>query len=252
MVLAWLAFFDGLLAITLIAVGIVGAHFYLVAPFMGFQLFALGFLLSILGALVGIVAIFMTRKPERRAGRNRALFGTVICVLIAVPMIVITIHGAKNPPINDITTDFDNPPEFVFAQKLQHEAGRDMKYDKAKYSERQMKGYGMIGPLKERLEPSAAFERVREVAQAVPTWKITYTDTTKNTLEIVATSRLFHFQDDVAIQIRPTPDGESLIVMRSKSRDGIGDQGVNAKRIRRFYDRVAMSRRKVEAQIDLP
>jgi uncharacterized protein (DUF1499 family) len=250
MVPAWLAFFDGLLAITLIAVGVIGAHYYLVTPFMGFQLFALGFLLSILGALVGLLAIFLTRKPERRAGRNRALIGTVICLAIAIPMIVMTIRSSKYPPINDITTDFDSPPEFVFAQKLQHEP-RDMKYDKAKYAARQQAGYGLIGPIKERLEPSAAFERVRETAQKVPTWKITYTDTTKNTLEVVATSRLFHFEDDVVIQIRPTPDGESLIEMRSKSRDGIGDQGVNAKRIHRFFDRVAMSRGKVEAQTPL-
>jgi len=249
---AWLAFFDALLSIALIAAGIVGAHFYLVAPFMGFQLFALGFLLSIIGALVGFVAIFVTRKPERRAGRNRALVGTVICLLIAVPLIVTVLRSSKYPPINDITTDFDNPPEFVFAQKLQHEAGRDMKYDKAKYADKQQAGYGPIGPIRERLEPSAEFERVTEVAQAAPAWRIAYSDPAKNTLEAVATSRLFHFQDDVVIEIRPTPDGASLVEMRSKSRDGIGDFGVNARRIRRFFDRVALARGKVNAQEELP
>ena len=44
------------------------------------------------------------------------------------------------------------------------------------------------------------------------------------------------------IQVRPAPDGQSLIEMRSKSRDGIGDQGVNARRIRRFFDRIALAR----------
>jgi uncharacterized protein (DUF1499 family) len=253
--LAWLAFFDGLLAITLVALGIIGAHFYIVPSITGFGLFAFGFLLSIIGSLVGLLAIFLTRKPERSAGRNRALVGTIVCLAIAIPLIVTTVRSAKYPAINDITTDFDNPPEFVFAQKLQPDSARDMKYDKASNADKQQAGYGLIGPIKERLEPSAAFERVREVAQAVPTWKITYTDTTKNTLEAVSTSRLFHFQDDIVIQIRPTPDGESLIEMRSKSRDGKGDLGVNAKRIRRFFDRVALSRGKVEAQTpqeDLP
>jgi len=242
MTFAWLAFFDALLAITMISVGIIGAHFYLVAPFMGFQLFALGFLLSILGSLIGLLAIFLTRKPQLAAGRNRALVGTVICALIAVPMIVIVLGSRKYPPINDITTDFDNPPEFVYAQKLQPEPNRDMKYDKAKYADRQQAGYGPIGPIKERLSPSDAFARVTEVAQAIPTWKITYSDPATNTLEAVATSKMFHFNDDVVIQIRPTPDGASLIEMRSKSRDGIGDFGVNAKRIKRFFDRVALAR----------
>ena len=242
MTFAWLAFFDALLAIAMIAAGIIGAHFYLVAPFMGFQLFALGFLLSILGSLVGLLAVFLTRKPQLRAGRNRALVGTVVCLLIALPLIVTVLRGSKYPPINDITTDFDNPPEFVFAQKLQHEPNRDMKYDKAKYADRQLKGYGPIGPIKERLSPADAFARVTVVAKASPNWKITYSDPGTNTLEAVATSKLWHFNDDVVIQVRPTPDGASLIEMRSKSRDGIGDFGVNARRIRRFFDRVALGR----------
>lgn len=244
------AFFDGLLAITLVVLGMLGAHFYVVAPFHGFIFFALGFLLSVLGTIIGTVAIVMTRKPDRRAGRNRALVGTVLCLVVALPFIATILRGMKYPPINDITTDFDNPPEFVFAQKLQHDPGRDMKYDKAKYAAKQSAGYGAINPLKERLEPSAEFRRVTEVAESVPTWKITYSDPARNTLEAVATSKLFHFQDDIVIQIRPTPDGESLVEMRSKSRDGQGDFGINAKRIRRFYDRVALDRGKVNAQTE--
>src|SRR6266478_3658721 len=105
-----------------------------------------------------------------------------------------------------------------------------------------------MGPLKERLEPTAVFERVKEVAQAVPTWKITYTDPSSHTLEAVSTSGLFHFQDDIVIQIRPTPDGGSLVEMRSKSRDGKGDFGINARRIHHFFDRVALARGKGEPE----
>jgi uncharacterized protein (DUF1499 family) len=242
MTFVWLAFFDALLAVTMVAVGVIAAHFYLVPGFMGFQLFALGFLLSILGASVGLLAIFLTRKPQLRAGRNRAVMATVISALIAVPVIVTILGSAKYPAINDITTDFDNSPEFVYAQQLQNPPNRDLTYNKAKYAAKQLAGYGPIGPIKERLDPAAAFARVTEVAQAIPSWKITYSDPATHTLEAVATSKLWHFHDDVVIQIRPTPDGASLIEMRSKSRDGVGDFGVNARRIRRFYDRVALAR----------
>jgi uncharacterized protein (DUF1499 family) len=242
MTFVWLAFFDALLAIAMIAAGMIGAHFYLLAPFMGFTMFGLGLFLSLLGLLIGLLAIFLTRKPQLAAGRNRALMATVVCALILAPVIVTIVGGLKYPPINDITTDFDNPPEFVYAQKLQHEPNRDMKYNKGKYADRQQAGYGPIGPIKEHLSPADAFKRVTEVAQAIPTWKITYSDPATNTLEAVATSKLWHFNDDIVIQIRPTPDGASLIEMRSKSRDGVGDFGVNARRIRRFYDRVALAR----------
>jgi uncharacterized protein (DUF1499 family) len=242
MTFVWLAFFDALLAIAMIAAGVVGAHFYLIAPIVGFSLFAVSILLSLLGFLIGLLAIFLTRKPQLAAGRNRAVIGTVVCALILVPVIITLFNSAKYPAINDITTDFDNPPEFVNAQKLQHEPNRDMKYDKKTYADRQQAGYGPIGPIKERLSPADAFARVTEVAKASPTWTITYSDPATNTLEAVATSKLWHFNDDVVIQVRPTPDGASLIEMRSKSRDGKGDFGVNARRIRRFFDRVALAR----------
>ncbi len=80
MAAARLAFYDGLMALVLIGAGMLFAELRLVAPFMGFQMFALGFLLSILGVLVGLLAVFLTRKPERRAGRPRALVGLVICL----------------------------------------------------------------------------------------------------------------------------------------------------------------------------
>jgi uncharacterized protein (DUF1499 family) len=242
MTFVWLAFFDALLAVTMVAVGLIAAHFYLVPGFMGFQLFALGFLLSLLGASVGLLAIYLTRTPQLRAGRNRAVMATVISALIALPVFVALFSSAKYPAINDITTDFDNSPEFVYAQQLQNPPNRDLTYNKAKYAAKQLAGYGPIGPIKERLDPAAAFARVTEVAKAIPAWKITYSDPATHTLEAVATSKLWHFHDDVVIQIRPTPDGASLIEMRSKSRDGVGDFGVNANRIRHFYDRVALSR----------
>ena len=77
MTFAWLAFFDAHPGDTMIGAGMVGAHFRLIAPFMGFQLFALGFLLSIIGSLVGLLAIFLTRTPQAtsRAQARRARYG---------------------------------------------------------------------------------------------------------------------------------------------------------------------------------
>ena len=59
-------------------------------------------------------------------------------------MLWLILTGPKVPPINDITTDFDNPPEFTNAQQFNPNHGRDMKYDQAKYAERQVQGYGPL------------------------------------------------------------------------------------------------------------
>ena len=64
--------------------------------------------------------------------------------------------------------------------------------------------------------------------------KITRDDTSQLTLEGVATSQLFKFRDDFVVRVRADGDA-SVVDMRSKSRDGIGDRGVNAARIRTFF-----------------
>ena len=48
---------------------------------------------------------------------------------------------------------------------------------------------------------------------------------------------LFRFVDDVVVRVRPEGEG-SKIDVRSKSRDGQGDFGANAARIRAFFDAI--------------
>jgi uncharacterized protein (DUF1499 family) len=236
MVPAWLSFFDAILAVVLATVGVLGAHYYYMAPFQGFQLFAFGFVLSIIGLTFGLIGIFMTRTPARAAVRPRAKFGTFLSLAVAVPILLLFLSGRKYPAINDITTDFDNPPEFTRAPQFPANQGRDMKYDKQRYAERQAAGYDELAPLKMPSDPDATFAKVEAAAKEVPTWLITVDDPKAHTLEGIATSRLFHFNDDFVIQVRPAADGPgSLVEMRSKSRVGIGDFGVNYKRIKMFF-----------------
>ena len=55
-------------------------------------------------------------------------------------------------------------------------------------------------------------------------------------IEATATSRWFGFKDDVVVRIRAAASG-SIVDLRSVSRVGIGDVGVNAKRIKAFMAR---------------
>jgi uncharacterized protein (DUF1499 family) len=239
MILAWLAFADGLLSIALAAIGILSAHFSIVRPFVGFQMFAVGWLLSLLGFVLGIIGILITRDPAQAAIRARARSGTVLCLVVALPVLVIVLSGLKYPPINDITTDYQNPPEFTHAQDLPANHGRDMKYDPAKYMAPAKKGYPNLAPGKTASDPEAVFAGVEKIAASSPDWRITNEDPKTMTLEGVATSSLFRFRDDFIIQVRPRDGGGSLVEMRSKSRDGVGDFGVNNHRIEMFLRKVA-------------
>jgi uncharacterized protein (DUF1499 family) len=85
----------------------------------------------------------------------------------------------------------------------------------------------LAAPPAEAIRRAAALARDRG-------WEIAAEDTARGTLEATATSRFFRFRDDVVIRARPAPGGGSLIDMRSISRVGGSDVGMNAKRIRAF------------------
>jgi uncharacterized protein (DUF1499 family) len=239
MAIAWLAFLDSLMAVAMIGAGMFGAHFRWFPAFSGFQMVLMGFFLGLVAFLMGLIAIFATRNPVRAHGRKRAVVGTVVGLLVLLPALWIMLTGPKVPAINDITTDFDNSPEFTKAVELNH--GRDMKYDRARYADRQLRGYGPLAPLKMPAPPDEAFQTVQRTAAQMPNWTITVTDPATHTLEGYSTSSLFHFNDDFVIQVRADPSGGSLVEMRSKSRDGIGDFGVNHQRIKNFFAAISPS-----------
>ncbi len=57
-------------------------------------------------------------------------------------------------------------------------------------------------------------------------------------IRAVATTRLWHFKDDVTISIDPEGKG-SIVNVHSQSRIGKGDFGANARRIRQFQTDLA-------------
>lgn len=238
MIPAWLAFFDGLIAIALALAGIVGAHYALATPFLGFQMLVFGFFISVLGLLFGIIGLAMTSlMPTRRAGRPRAIAGVILSLIVALPILRIIATTRQYPAINDITTDMKNPPEFTHAQEMPGNQGREMKYDAAKYAPAQegAAAYKDLAPLKLEGKPDDVFKKVEIIAGEIPDWQITYNNADKRTIEGVATSTIFHFKDDFVIEVREGEGGGSLVEMRSKSRDGKGDLGVNFHRIESFF-----------------
>lgn len=135
--------------------------------------------------------------------------------------------------INDISTDLDNPPAFLKAAAVrQAENANSADYGGPKVAEQQRKFYPDIAPATLSLAPDKAFARALAVAQAQG-WTITAADAETGHIEAFDRSRWFRFIDDIVIRVMPA-EGGSRIDIRSSSRMGRGDFGVNAKRIRGF------------------
>jgi uncharacterized protein (DUF1499 family) len=224
--------FLGFLATASAIVGPALAAARMVRPIVGFGLFALGGLLALLVGLSSLVQLV----------RGRGLTaGGALAVIVGMVFVAIASRGAGHPRINDFTTDPADPPRFEFAETLPENEGRNMDYPSV-YAVVQHECCADLRPAKVAKPVADAYDQALRVVVATPDWRATRADAAAHEIEAVATSRLFGFQDDIVIRVRPDPDGGSRIDMRSKSRDGQGDLGVNANRIRDYVKRVEAER----------
>ncbi len=137
------------------------------------------------------------------------------------------------PPIHDITTDPDNPPAFVAVVPLRQGEGiNSVAYEGAKIGDQQRHAYPDVVPLTVGLVPDAAFGRALDTAQQMG-WTIVASDKAAGRIEASQKSRWMGFTDDIVIRVAPASSG-SRIDLRSSSRYGRSDFGVNAERIRAY------------------
>jgi uncharacterized protein (DUF1499 family) len=150
---------------------------------------------------------------------------------VAVPVKLRLDHA---PGIHDITTDTDNPPALLAARaaRAAEHAAPDA-YAGTALAAIQKQAYPDIGPLLLPLAPARAFERALVTARDMPRWTILASDPANGRIEASATSFWFGFTDDIVIRVSAADTG-SRIDMRSLSRQGKGDLGVNAARIRAY------------------
>jgi uncharacterized protein (DUF1499 family) len=210
------------------------AYTGIVRPFTGFKLFGAALPASLGAVLIGIVGFALARSDDARSDRARARQALIAGVAMIAVFVLASLPGRGRPRINDITTDPSDPPSFLAATRDPANAGRDMSYP-PDFAARQQKGYPSLAPISVVGAPAEVLPRALATAETLG-WTIVASDPAAGTFEARQTSAIFHFVDDVSVRVRPDPAdaSKSRIDVRSKSRDGKGDLGVNAKRIDAF------------------
>ena len=137
------------------------------------------------------------------------------------------------PPIHDITTDTDNPPQFVHITGTRRKTDHPLSYDGPEVAALQKKGYPDIAPIVLKAPPEKVFEASKQVLMAMGL-EVIDAEPIQGRIEATDRSLLFGFEDDVVLRIVPGADGTTKVDMRSKSRVGRSDLGINAGRIREF------------------
>jgi len=215
-----------------------GAAFRVVFPWGTYAAIGIA-ALSAAGLLASLV------KGRLRAA---AVFGLAVflCGGLVFQMLEFRAAARAVPPIHDVTTDLDNPPAFVALNPRGGEQeivvpARDESMGAMTPAERlrvyHEAAYGDLETLVLNLPAVEAFEIVAEAASGMG-WEIAAADAAAGRVEATDTTAWFGFRDDIVIRIVAADPGVSRIDVRSVSRVGISDLGVNAARIRSYIDRL--------------
>lgn len=196
-------------------------------------------LLATLGLALAVIFVFAAKFRNRRNRKGMAALGMVLSILVIATIGYWYSQAQQYPPIHDITTDFENPPQFVEIVSHRTKATNDIEYGGKEIAAIQKEHYPNIQTLYLDVSYPRAFKRALSAALKMP-WEgiVSYS---KETGRIEATDELawFGFKDDIVIRVDTAQSiGQSKIDVRSVSRIGKGDLGVNAERVREYLETV--------------
>ncbi len=244
--ITWAAVVLGIGSVLVALVGALGAgqglwHF---RPILTLVL-RYAFFAAAAGALLGLIGLILTRR------RGKLMLANLAALVVALGFVLFLgnlIRTARSvPAIHDVTTNLADVPQFsrlaVRADNLENvpDMGRpELKAmaPEARWKAIHREAYSDIKTVRVPMSPSDTIRRAAELARARG-WAVANEDPDAGVLEATDTTMFFRFKDDVVVRARPAPGGGSLVDMRSISRVGGSDVGMNAKRVREFLEDLA-------------
>jgi len=187
-------------------------------------------------AAIGLAIIqttfFFFMKDSGISAKAMILTGFLVTLLISATAIYWQYKARSVPPIHDITTDIQNPPEFVAMERLRADAPNPPEYAGEETAEQQREAYPDIQPI---TISAPVQEVIDEIVMIVSDrgWKLVSINRQDGRIEATEKLAWFGFKDDVVFRVTETDEG-TRVDMRSKSRIGRSDVGVNADRISQF------------------
>ena len=201
------------------------------------------FILAIGAILLGI--LFGWRAKKTGVARPRLLrwVGMLVAIIYVGWIGTFILASASAPAIHDVSTALADPPTFRTLtlrsdnlDAIPGEGDADMKgmNPQQRWVVIHQQEYGDIRSVRINEPVPNVIAKAERLAKARG-WDIAISSPEEGRLEATETSTFFRFKDDIVLRVKPTETGDGSIVdMRSVSRVGTNDLGVNAKRVRSF------------------
>ncbi|MEY4270447.1 MAG: hypothetical protein RLZZ58_1663, partial [Pseudomonadota bacterium] len=235
------AFWLSLAGLVIALGGAFAAGADIIGKLAGLSSLGAGAMAALLGGVLALVAVIIHMR--RGSGSTRHI---MLALLLAAPLLGYVGYFFKTasglPPIHDVTTNLDNPPTFA---KLALRADNlDMVPDRGRADLQSLapvdrwktlhrEAYADIKPLSVQSDVAATVDKIAAQAKARG-WDVALVDKAAGRVEATERVSLYKFADDIVFIVTPDPanPAQSVVNARSVSRIGIGDVGVNARRIR--------------------
>jgi uncharacterized protein (DUF1499 family) len=188
---------------------------------------------GIVAALASLIGVILTWPTTLRRGFLLSVFGVVIGIFVfGIPWCYWR-TAQRVPAIHDITTDTEHPPRFVSILPLRENAPNSSEYGGPEIAAKQRAAYPDLVPAVLPVPPDKAFEQALAATRKMG-WVIVDANRADGRIEATDTTFWFGFKDDIVIRVTPADNG-SRVDIRSVSRVGKSDVGMNAKRIRKYF-----------------
>jgi uncharacterized protein (DUF1499 family) len=206
--------------------------------------FRTGFALLKWAAWGGLASALLSLAGVYWSARQWFLRGVILSLAAMATGIVVfavplnwKLAALKVPPIHDISSDTDKPPQFVAILPLRRDAPNSAVYGGTEVALKQHSAYPDIRTVIVPLTAAETFARAVEAARSMG-WRIVAAEAGEGRIEATDTTFWFGFTDDIVIRITPA-DYRSLVDIRSVSRVGRSDVGTNARRIRAYITKLS-------------
>ena len=203
----------------------------------GFTIASGGVMLAAGVFFLGVIGYVVCLRKGLPSARSSILIGLLMCVVLLGPFGLQMNAVSSVPRIHNISTDTMDPPSFDALVAIRDAAGANpLAYDAAVLAEQQQAAYPWVTTLNSPISPAIMLNAATMVLEDLGL-EVINVSVEKGIVEATDTTFWFGFKDDVVVRVRAAEsNGGSIVDVRSVSRVGQSDLGLNAKRIGSILD----------------